>query len=127
MTDADKKLLELAEKATPRPWTREETYHEIWSPDALYVVIKEHPRQFPFERAGVSRIEDAKYIVAAANAVPGLIAENEAMRKRIKRLRNVISDQTIEFAEPSAETEAMRKKWAVAILTADDAAAKVQS
>jgi hypothetical protein len=65
---------------------------------------------------------NVRNIVAAANAVPRLIAEKEALLKRIERLGNVMSDQAIEFSEPSEKTEAIRKKWALDVLAADDAA-----
>ena len=105
MNDADKKLLELAEKAK-RPMCTccaGGGYGSNCSCDV------------------------DRYLEAAANAVPKLIAEKEALLKRIARLRNVMSDQTIEFAEPSAKTEALRKTWARNVLAADAAAAKESS
>lgn len=102
MNDADKKLLELAEKAK-RPMCTccaGGGYGSNCSCDV------------------------DRYLAAAANAVPRLIAEKDALLARIERLRNVMSDQAIEFSKPSATTEALRKKWTEDVLAADDAAAK---
>jgi hypothetical protein len=126
MTDADKKLLELSEKANAQgllPMTvfRCEFDRET-EPDVACGFNGCILDASNDECHHVLSLAEANYIVAAANAVPRLVAEKEALLKRIERLGNVMSDQAIEFSEPSEKTEAIRKKWALDVLAADDAA-----
>lgn len=91
MNAAEKKLLDLAEKATPLPWRAE--LADIDDED-------EDGNPIQYGPAGVTPIftidcgeyhglsnADASYIVAAANAVPRLIAESERLLRRIEDLR----------------------------------------
>ncbi|MGA9884084.1 MAG: hypothetical protein WBQ34_10225 [Candidatus Acidiferrales bacterium] len=127
MNDADKKLLALAEKATPE-----------WE-----VVLHDDPRGQPvpfyvgliatFEYCGryiavvakggyVPKEQweaNARYAAAAANAVPKLIAENERLRKHIKAA-HAICEVVACKDEPVGRAA---QRW----LTADDAAAKESS
>ena len=100
MNDADKKLLELAE-----------------------VTAKRFRNRYVEDISEIKLRDDALVVLYA---IPRLIAEKDALLARIERLRNVMSDQAIEFSKPSATTEALRKKWTEDVLAADDAAAKVQ-
>ena len=112
MHDNDKKLLELAEKATPRPWKAELADIDDEDDDG-------NPIQYgaamvtPIftvdcgEYYGLSNAE-ASYIVAAANAVPKLL-------ERIRLLRRHVSYQR--YADLSAVRAAQE------CLAADDAEA----
>jgi hypothetical protein len=73
-------LEKLAAQATPGPWEA----------DMLYNIVDEHGiLVHTFEEFGhttkPSR-ENVRYIVAACNAVPELIAENRALRERVREL-----------------------------------------
>lgn len=104
MNDADKKLLELAEKATPRPWRSE--LADIDDED-------EDGNPIQYGPAGVTPIftidcgeyhglsnADASYIVAAANAVPRLIAENDVLRNALTAIAALNCTNTLAKCGP---------------------------
>lgn len=93
MNDADKKLLELAEKATPRPWRIQPYIDEEWNERQLGIYSYDKPLGTAYKGNAVWLKEgeseaNAAYITAAANAVPRLIAEKEALLKALRQIRN---------------------------------------
>ena len=120
MTDADKKLLELAEKANAQgllPMTvfRCEFDRET-EPDVACGFNGCILDASNDECHHVLSLAEANYIVAAANAVPRLIAENERLRKHIKAA-HAICEVVACKDEPVGRAA---QRW----LAADDAAAK---
>ena len=125
MTDADKKLLALAEKANAQgllPMTvfRCEFDRET-EPDVACGFNGCILDASNDECHHVLSLAEANYIVAAANAVPRLIAENEALLKRIRVMRHGINIARAATAMGEDNTDRL-----LAILTADDTAAKEQ-
>ena len=123
MTDADKKLLELAEKANAQgllPMTvfRCEFDRET-EPDVACGFNGCILDASNDECHHVLSLAEANYIVAAANAVPRLIAENERLRKHIKAA-HAICEVVACKDEPVGRAA---QRW----LTADDDAAKESS
>ena len=90
MHDNDKKLLELAEKATPRPWA-DLISPEIARGDIYYPIRRtdreECPRSLFEIVAEARRNEDRNYIVAAANAVPKLLERIRLLRRHVSYQR----------------------------------------
>lgn len=74
-------LMRLAEAATQRPLRAVHLENEEWA----QIV---NPRSF--EIADKLTDEDAAYIVAACNAVPDLVRENEEMAKALSDARSFI-------------------------------------
>ena len=123
MNDADKKLLELAEKANAQgllPMTvfRCEFDRET-EPDVACGFNGCILDASNDECHHVLSLAEANYIVAAANAVPRLIAENERLRKHIKAA-HAICEVVACKDEPVGRAA---QRW----LTADAAAAKESS
>ena len=92
MNDADKKLLELSEKANAQgllPMTvfRCEFDRET-EPDVACGFNGCILDASNDECHHVLSLAEANYIVAAANAVPRLIAEKEALLKALRQIRN---------------------------------------
>jgi hypothetical protein len=95
MQEADKKLLELAEKATPGPW---DWCHANAQCDCCQIhsipadgVTAQVMRPEDEERYGQVPIDlevskaNVRYIVAAANAVPRLLKRIDNLRARVPR------------------------------------------
>lgn len=94
MQDADKKLLELAEKATPRPWRirpciidDERQLGIVAGDDLIGTVCKAN---MIWLKEGEAE-NNADYIVAAIMVVPRLIHEKEALLRRIESLRRALT------------------------------------
>lgn len=76
-----RELERMAKEATPGPW-------KVTVSDKYGFTVAILPPDFP-QTPLVGRIrneQDAAYIIAACNAVPGLIAENRALRERVQEL-----------------------------------------
>jgi hypothetical protein len=69
-------LERLAAQATPGPWTLEKnhTAYDAWG-ESVFSTEQTHNLD-----------NNLAYIVAACNAVPDLIAENRALRERVREL-----------------------------------------
>jgi hypothetical protein len=123
MNDADKKLLELSEKANAQgllPMTvfRCEFDRET-EPDVACGFNGCILDASNDECHHVLSLAEANYIVAAANAVPRLIAEKDALRNRIKAA-HAICEVVACKDEPVGRAA---QRW----LAADNAAAKEPS
>lgn len=119
LTDADKKLLDLAEKAN-LPWVQTQNMRfgvKLWN--ALQECIAEWIGGVDRSTIPARWQSEIDYAQAAANAVPRLIAEKEALRNRIEAA-HAICEVVACKDEPVGRAA---QRW----LAADDAAAKESS
>lgn len=117
-------LERLAKAATPGPW--EVTgkgvpeYITDANPNRKIARILRTPRAYE---------ENAHYIVAACNALPGLIAENRALRARVQELEREIDncdsevnywreeyESEVKFAEQQIQSLKRQRDWLAKLL-----------
>jgi len=104
------KLEELANKSTNRPWilAMDEQIGDNWLV-ALGRSLDGHSYAITTHNVHASELEgdaltDAQYILAASNAVPGLV-------KEVRQLRKDLTQALWERDAAQAEVNALRKGW----------------
>jgi hypothetical protein len=92
--DTDR-LKELLAKATPTPWAGLSVSARGW---------------------GIGKIEDRDLIVAAVNALPGLLAENNLLREQITGYKGTLKMRLKAFREVRQERDQYRRDLSDAIV-----------